>query len=162
MTYNRNNQLVSEIEIEKGETKFYSVRLLGKILEIDNVNKKLKSYYKNGKLEFEGEYINDRRNGKGKEYYETGKLRFDGEYLNNTKWNGKEYDKNGNIIYELNNGNGNVKKYDNKGNLKFEGEYTNGKRQGKGKEYNNNKLTFEGEYINDKRHGKGKEYDNDG
>ena len=44
--------------------------------------------------------------------------------------------------------------------LRFEGEYLNGKRNGKGKEYNyNGKLSFEGEYLNGKRNGKGKEYD---
>ena len=32
---------------------------------------------------FEGEYLNGERSGKGKEYYKDGKLRFDGEYLNN-------------------------------------------------------------------------------
>ena len=35
--------------------------------------------------------------------------------------------------------------------LIFEGEYLNGKRKGKGKEYNENgKLIFEGEYLNGK------------
>ena len=42
--------------------------------------------------------------------------------------------------------------------LAFEGEYKNGKRNGKGKEYNiNGNLIFEGEYKNGKRNGKGKE-----
>ena len=31
-------------------------------------------------------------------------------------------------------------------NVRFEGEYLNGKRHGKGKEYNKYKLLFEGEY----------------
>ena len=45
----------------------------------------------------------------------------------------------------------------------FEGEYLNGKRKGKGKEYNYyGKLEFEGEYLNGERHGKGKEYDSEG
>ena len=45
----------------------------------------------------------------------------------------------------------------------FEGEYINGKRNGKGKEYDKEgKLIFEGEYINGKRNGKGKEYDKEG
>ena len=36
--------------------------------------------------------------------------------------------------------------------LKFEGEYLNGKRHGKGKEYDGNgQLIFEGEYLNGKR-----------
>ena len=47
------------------------------------------------------------------------------------------------------------------GQLKFEGEYLNGKRNGKGKEYNNDgQLIFEGEYLNGVRNGKGKEYIN--
>ena len=41
---------------------------------------------------------------------------------------------------------------------KFECEYLNGKRNGKGKEYNYSELEFEGEYLNGKRNGKGKEY----
>ena len=41
---------------------------------------------------------------KGKEYLK-GKLEFEGEYLFNKKWNGKGYDENGNILYELINGN---------------------------------------------------------
>ena len=46
---------------------------------------------------------------------------------------------------------------------KFEGEYLNGKRNGKGKEYDNNgSVIYEGEYLNGKRHGKGKIYDSDG
>ena len=46
--------------------------------------------------------------------------------------------------------------------LLYEGKYLNGKRNGKGKEYNryNSKLLYEGEYLNGKRHGKGKAYDN--
>ena len=43
--------------------------------------------------------------------------------------------------------------------LIYEGEYINGKRNGKGKEYNlEGKIIFEGEYLNRKRNGKGKEY----
>ena len=45
----------------------------------------------------------------------------------------------------------------------FKGEYINGKRNGKGKEYNfDGTMIFEGEYINGKRNGKGKEYYDDG
>ena len=41
----------------------------------------------------------------------------------------------------------------------YEGEYLNGKRNGKGKEYNKyEKLIYKGEYLNGKRNGKGKEY----
>ena len=46
--------------------------------------------------------------------------------------------------------------------LLFEGEYLNGKRNGKGKEYDDGYLIFDGEYLNGKRTGKGKEYNNNG
>ena len=38
-------------------------------------------------------------NGKVKEYDDNGKLKFEGEYLNGKKWNwkGKEYDDNGKL-----------------------------------------------------------------
>ena len=43
----------------------------------------------------------------------------------------------------------------------FEGEYLNGKRNGKGKEFDprNARLIYNGEYLNGKRNGKGTEYD---
>ena len=47
--------------------------------------------------------------------------------------------------------NGKGKEYDHNGNLIYEGEYLNGLRNGKGKEYNVNykdKLAFEGIYYN--------------
>jgi len=86
-----------------------------------------------------------------------GKLEYEGEYLYDRKWNGKGYDENGMIIYELINGNGKVKEYDYNGELIYEGEYLNGKRNGKGKEYYNGKIKYEGEYFNDKRIRKRKE-----
>ena len=54
------------------------------------------------------------------------------------------------FLYILKNGNGKVKEYgDDDGNLEFEGEYLNGKRNGKGKEYDTlGNLKFEGEYLN--------------
>ena len=45
----------------------------------------------------------------------------------------------------------------------FDGEYFQGKREGKGKEYDNKGgLIFEGEYSKGKRHGIGKEYNKNG
>ena len=54
--------------------------------------------------------MNGKRNGKGKEYYKNGELIFEGEYLNGKRWNGKG------------------KEYDDKGRVKFKGEYLNGKK----------------------------------
>ena len=70
---------------------------------------------------------------------------FSGKYIiYENKTNGKEY-------------NG----YNNK--LIYEGGYLNGKRNGKGKEFNDNeKLIYEGNYLNGKWNGKGKEYSDDG
>ncbi len=56
--------------------------------------------------------------------------------------------------------NGYGKEYElNKLKLKFEGYYKNGKKNGKGKEYDDDKK-FEGEYINGIKNGKGIEYNN--
>ena len=59
--------------------------------------------------------------------------------------------------------NGKGKEYDEDERLKFEGEYLNGKRNGKGKEYDiyGDEIIFEGEYLNGKRWN-GKIYDHDG
>ena len=119
---------------------------------------------------------------KGK-LYKNEILEYEGEFLYDKKWNGKGYDKYGNISYELINGNGKVKEYNLKGTLIFEGEYLNGKKwkgierksdefgfsfnceysngKGKGFEYEHGILQFEGEYINGQRNGKGKEYNSD-
>ena len=99
------------------------------------------------------------RNGKGKEYDYNNKLRFEGEYLNNKRWNGKGYNKYGQLVFELKNGCGQVKECYEEG-LEFEGEYLNGNKNGKGKEcvLDTNLVIFEGEYLNGEKNGKGKEY----
>ena len=53
-----------------------------------NGNGKEIEFYDNGKIKFEGEYLNGKRIG----YNESGKLSFEGEYLEGKrKGNGKEY-----------------------------------------------------------------------
>ena len=84
-------------------------------------------------------------------------MEYEGDYFYGQKWNGRGYDKNGNIIYELINGTGKIKEFNDNGNLIFEGEYLNGERNGKGKEYFRGKLIFEGEYLNNWRR-RGKDY----
>ena len=125
-----------------------------------------------GRLKFEGEYINGKRNGKGKEYcyayMDTFRhLEFEGEYLNGERnGKGKYYIRDGFFKDRLEfegefrngkkwNGNG----YDENGNIIY--QLINGK--GKGKEYNEyGEFEFEGEYLNGEKHGKGKEYDHTG
>ena len=67
-------------------------------------------------------------NGKGKEYYNNGKIKFEGEFMNGRKWKGIGYNYKGIQEYEIKYGCGKIKEYDYYGNLIFEGEYLNGKK----------------------------------
>ena len=137
---------------------------------IYETNGKGKEYDKyTNKFIYEGEFLNGERTGKGKEYYlnipaqyedeniyienmkNDRKLKFEGEYLQGKKWNGKGYNKNGNILYELKDGNGYIREYFEYEYelLKFECQIRNGELNGKGKE---NSIfcqpIFEGDYLN--------------
>ena len=73
----------------------------------------------------------EKKNGKGKEYDSEGNLIFEGEYLNDKKeGKGKEYDSIGNLI--------------------FEGEYLYDHKKS-GKEFHNGNLIYEGEYLFNKK-----------
>ena len=61
-------------------------------------------------------------NGRGKEYYKDNKIQFEGEYFNGKRWNGNVYDKDCNKISSIRYGKGFVKKYDYYGNLEFYGD----------------------------------------
>ena len=41
-------------------------------------------------LIYEGDYLNNKKNGYGKEYNEKGKLIYEGDYINDKKWTGTE------------------------------------------------------------------------
>ena len=107
-----------------------------------------KAIYNDDELLFEGELINHFKR-KGKEYSK-GNLVFEGEFLLDKKWSGITYDEDGKIIYTILNGKGIVREYDEYGILKFEGEYLYGLKNGKGKEfdYYTGDVEFEGEYLN--------------
>ena len=93
-------------------------------------NGKGKEYSYDGEFIFEGEYLDGKRNGKAKESSKDGIILFEGEYLNDEIWNGKEFypQKNGDIV---------------------EITYLNGNKSKKAKVYNNNsgKLIFKGEFT---------------
>ena len=179
--YNKSFQ--KNLNINLINYKFISGRYI--IYESSKIGKEYNG--EDGRLIFEGEYLNGARNGKGKEYFD-GKLSFEGEYLNGKRnRKGKEYNSSGELEFEGEYLNGKRnrkgKEYYEGGNLKFEGEYLNDKEwigtryktygaiiykltdnfKGTRKEYwYNNKLKFEGEYLNGKRNGKGKgEYINE-
>ena len=177
--YNKKFQNLLEINIKN--YKIISGKCI--IIEKDGAGKEYNPL--NGKVIFEGQYLNGKRNGKGKEYnYNSGFLIFEGEYLNGKRYGkGKDYNDDSLLFEgEYLNGqrHGKGKEYFLDGNLKFEGEYLNGKKwtgkgygkdrnieyeinNGKGniKEYfshNSYHLKYEGEYLNGERNGKGKEY----
>ena len=137
------------------------IRNISEILKMGKEMEKAGNLRMDGRIIFFGEYLNGER-WKGKEYDNdyNPKVKFDGEWFQGKWWNGKGYDANGNIIFELKNGKGFVKEYYilSKKIILFEGRYSNGERNGKGKEFFNNTIYYEGEFVNGKKQGKGKEY----
>ena len=137
-------------------------------------NIKLYRFY-DSNLKFEGEYKNGEKNGKGKEkkkkknglgkeyFYVDNKILYSGEYKDGKIWNGKGYDINGNIVYEIKDGKGYVKLYTDYGSYcHFLGEYKNGEANGLGKSFWQGKSTplykeFEGEYKDGEEY-EGKRY----
>ena len=101
-----------------------------------------KEYYLD-KIKFEGEYKNGNK-FIGIEYDDSGNIikKFDGTEKDISLYN-----------YVFNNEtsnkkrNGKDKEYNLNGNLIYEGEYLNGERHGSGKEYYKEKLKFEGDYL---------------
>ena len=140
------------------EFRYYDGKLVfeGEYLN-GNRNGKGKELNWDGKLKYEGTYLNGKKNGEGKEYYENGLLKYEGKYLNGFKWEGRGFNINGDVLYELKDGKGHIKDYDFTGKLVYEGENINGK--GYIKDYGfTGKLVYEGEILNGKKNGKGKEY----
>ena len=157
------NKLIFEGEYLNGkELKGKKYSIYGNLLnELNRINGRGKQYDPYGNLEFEGEYLNGKRNGKGKEYKYYGRLEFEGEYLNDNKYKGKLNEPYTNKVIEQTYSKGLIKEYDTSGYLKYEGEYLNGIKNGKGKEFeifDGKLLVYEGEFLNGKRNGKGKEY----
>ena len=76
-----NKSLQKNINISIINYKFFTGKYI--IYESNGFGKEYDGY--NNRLMFEGEYLNGERNGKGKEYYGNGKLRFEGEFLDNKK-----------------------------------------------------------------------------
>ena len=131
-------------------------------LKVYNYNEKLKDDEQEYSNKFHLEFELKKRLCKVKEYDENGNLIFEGEYLNCEQSEDKIYNID-NIILNIKNGKNQVKKLS-YGELLFDGVYLyKDKLIRKGKEYfYNGKLKFEGEYLNGEIHGKRKEYNRDG
>ena len=123
--------------------------------EIKNENEKEpqnnKETQKEKKKKEKEEKAKLKRHGLGKEYSKDGELIFEGEYINGKYFNGKGF----NIMEcDVKGGKGKVKLYYqiNPKLLKFEGEIINGEINGKGTEYDTNRnIIFIGEYKNGKK-----------
>ena len=154
-----NDEIEYEIIDGNGKYKVY----ISSYLEFDGylvngeINGNGKIYYSNGNLNFEGEYINGIKNGFGKEYYYNGNIKFEGIYKDDMEWEGKGFNINGELVYEITNGKGEIKQYTDVGNLEFEGKILKGKINGYGKELYQF-IAFEGFYKNGEKNGYGKEY----
>ena len=116
-------------------------------------------YYKNGKILYDGNFINGKfegngkyiweygtyyigqwknglRHGKGTDYYSDGKIMYEGDWVNNKR------EGNGKLIW--------------KDGAYYIGQFKNGLRIGKGTIYYSNGDKYEGDFVNGKREGNGK------
>ena len=116
-----------------------------------------KRFTPNGKIRYDGNFVNGCAQGQGKLYWDNGEY-YVGEWLNNARHGkGKMYYTNGKIKY---NGNFANDKYDGYGQYVWEngecyiGEWSNGLRHGKGAiYYSNGYLKQQGNYVNDNYEG---------
>lgn len=77
--------------------------------------KKYDYNYSSMQLKGEYEYLFGEKNGKAIKYFENGKIKFEGEYLNGSKWKGKCYNPDGYLLSEIENGKVKEEKNDSKG-----------------------------------------------
>ena len=74
--------------MERKRIYYYGkLRFEGEYNNMRKWNGKGKEYDNNCELKFEGEYLNEERNGKGTQYFD-GMVYFEGEFKNGKFWNG--------------------------------------------------------------------------
>ena len=144
------------------EMKYNNVHYRGEVININSINN---GY---GKLEYEnkeyyiGEWKNFQKHGKGTLYYKNGRIQYQGEYQYDEKEGfGKYFKKNGEYyIGQLINGkaHGKGKYYDKNKKIEYEGDFAFGKLEGKGKRYYSNNIIYEGDFENGLETGIGKFY----
>ena len=143
-------------KVKEYETYYIKPEFEGEYLNEIRNGKGKQYYYMDGNLQYKRDFLNGQFNGEGRKYYAIGIILFKREYLNRKKWNGIFYDRRHINKFILKNGEGNIREYDTlNGKLKFEVNILMEKEMEKEKEYSDeDMLKFEGEYLN----GKGKEY----
>ena len=103
--------------------------------------------------------FNDLKHGKGKEYYKNGNIQYEGDFIKD------KYEGNGKYIYEddnyyigqLFNGlkHGKCKEYYKNGNIQYEGDFIKDKYEGIGIYIYENGNYYIGQWFNGLEHGKG-------
>ena len=120
-----------------------------------------KYIWKNGEY-YIGQWKNGLRNGKGKLYNANGKIKYEDNWINDKyEGNGKYIWKNGEYyIGQWKNGlrNGKGKMYYEKGKIKYEGDWINGKYEGNGKYFWSNGKYYIGQWKKNLRNGRGTMY----
>ena len=101
-----------------------------------------KTFTKNGKVRYQGNFVNGCLQGKGKLYFDNDEY-YEGDFLNNVK-HGK-----GKLYYP-------------NGQIKYDGDFANDKFDGYGKYVLENGENYIGEWSNGLRHGKGAVYESNG
>ena len=101
-----------------------------------------KIYLRDGRLKYEGDFVNNKFEGYGKYIFDNGDY-YVGEFLNDLQHGkGKLYEKNGSLL--------------------FQGEFIKDKIEGTGKLFFKEGGYFIGQFKNSKMHGKGKIYSKEG
>ena len=132
--------------LEKGD--YYIGRWLN-----NTMNGKGQLYLNDGRIKYEGDFVNNKFQGHGKYLFEDGQY-YIGQFFNDMQHGkGKIYDKNDKLIFEGDFINdhieGNGKFYFKDGNY-FIGHFIKGEIQGKGKIYLKNGIIFECQFVNGK------------
>ena len=162
--YNNLGEIIYEGKYKNGKKYegIYKIKMHNHIYTYYILNSKVSNKFidLNKEIIYEGEYNEGLKEGKGKEFNKNGNILFEGDFLNGYRYNGKEFDDDGKLLFEgkYKKGipfNGIKKEYIN-GLLRFEGEIKNGLKL-KGREYDQfSNIIFEGEYQNGVKY-KGKE-----
>lgn len=124
-----------------------------------------KSYWKNGKMMYDGGYKDGLKHGNGIEYWKSGNVNYKGNWLENKRHgDGKLFYETGELWY---NGkwdkhmfNEYGKEYNSDGSMRYDGEWLNDKMHGKGIFFINETVRYEGDMKDGKMCGNGKLLDN--
>ena len=158
------NIITKIIKVGENEELFYS----GKLDENQGRVGYGRTFGKNGNTIYEGEYLNDKRNGFGVHHYSTGEVFYVGNFKDNNRERlgilfKKDYENIQVGSFFENKIKNMVSVFDNNGNLEYAGLVEDGKKSGAAVSYNadDNKI-FVGVFKNGEYLGRGTTFDKEG